>query len=385
MFGWRRRSEGFEWREYVRTTVLVRRADRQRRLDDVRMAAVEAVKEQRDRGVEAGKAGLEAVCDQIARAAGGLGRLMLSAVLKAWRAMAAAAAIVVSMIRDVARRLPRPNLPELPQFVRSIDARRLTQYLPDVAGRGPITAKTLTWGAGALALIVVGGPILRGGSGAGRVGAGVVPQSAPATLAGPSGLTGRAVAIKGDSLRIGDEIIKLSGIEAPESKQPCFKSNGRRWDCSGAATSALGRLVRGRTVACSGSGTDESGFRLATCTADEIDLSAELVRGGHVFAQSGLFASYTGDESTAREAKAGLWQGETVRPQEWRERVWEEAKRTAPDGCPIKGFVRASSRLYAMPWSDGYQGAKVRTVRGERWFCSEDDARAAGFRLANSL
>ena len=39
MFGWRRRSEGFEWREYVRTTVLVRRADRQRRIEDVRVAA----------------------------------------------------------------------------------------------------------------------------------------------------------------------------------------------------------------------------------------------------------------------------------------------------------------------------------------------------------
>ena len=44
MFGWRRRSEGFEWREYVRTTILVRRADRQRRVEDVRVAALEKVK-----------------------------------------------------------------------------------------------------------------------------------------------------------------------------------------------------------------------------------------------------------------------------------------------------------------------------------------------------
>ena len=45
MFGWRRRSEGFEWQEYVRTTVLVRRADRQTQIDDVRMAALNKVKD----------------------------------------------------------------------------------------------------------------------------------------------------------------------------------------------------------------------------------------------------------------------------------------------------------------------------------------------------
>ena len=55
MFGWRKRSEGFEWNEYIRTTVLVRRADRQRRLDDVRLAALAQVKDVRDRGVEASK------------------------------------------------------------------------------------------------------------------------------------------------------------------------------------------------------------------------------------------------------------------------------------------------------------------------------------------
>ena len=63
--------------------------------------------------------------------------------------------------------------------------------------------------------------------------------------------------------------------------------------------------------------------------------------------------------------------------------VWEEAKRTAPEGCPIKGHVRASDRIYAMPWSDGYTARKVRTVKGDRWFCSEDEARAAGFKLSS--
>ena len=61
MFGWRRRSEGFEWQEYVRTTVLIRRADRQRKIDDVRAAAINKVKDTADRGVAAGRAGVETV------------------------------------------------------------------------------------------------------------------------------------------------------------------------------------------------------------------------------------------------------------------------------------------------------------------------------------
>ncbi len=79
------------------------------------------------------------------------------------------------------------------------------------------------------------------------------------------------------------------------------------------------------------------------------------------------------------KAKAGIWQGEIQRPQEWRDQEWRDAKRDAPDGCPIKGFVRASTKLYTLPWSADYDRAKVHTEKGERWFCSEGEAKAAGF------
>jgi hypothetical protein len=61
MFGWRRKNEGFGWQEYVRTTILVRRADRQKRLDDARLAALSKVKDTADRGIEAGKEQVHAV------------------------------------------------------------------------------------------------------------------------------------------------------------------------------------------------------------------------------------------------------------------------------------------------------------------------------------
>ena len=56
--------------------------------------------------------------------------------------------------------------------------------------------------------------------------------------------------------------------------------------------------------------------------------------------------------------------------------------RRAPDGCPIKGQVTASSRTYVLPWSPDYERARVQSTRGERWFCSEQEAVAAGFKAA---
>ena len=34
MLGWRKRNDGFEWREYVRTTILVRRKHRRERVGE---------------------------------------------------------------------------------------------------------------------------------------------------------------------------------------------------------------------------------------------------------------------------------------------------------------------------------------------------------------
>ena len=68
------------------------------------------------------------------------------------------------------------------------------------------------------------------------------------------------------------------------------------------------------------------------------------------------------------------------RPADWRAKIWEDAKSRAPDGCPIKGQVAGSSRFYVLPWSAGYERARVQETRGERWFCSEQEAVAAGFK-----
>ena len=373
MFGWRRRSEGFEWREYVRTTVLVRRADRQRKVDDVRMAAVAKVKDTKDRGVAASRATAEVAGNHLAELARAIGRALWDATL-AIAAMGARA--VRAATSAIAERLPNLSRPSWLSSSRATSgAKRLGRLLLDAGFRLPFNSRWLTGGAFALVLIFAGGPMLN--SSQGLTVARFIPALSAVSI--HQDLTGRALAVNGDMLRIDATLVRLSGIEAPEAKQPCLKGNGRRWNCGASARAALERNIRGKTVSCTPAGQDGDGNVLAACRVNNSDLAESLVRGGHVFATSGFLASYGAAESAARNDGAGLWQGENIRPKEWRDQIWQEAKRAAPEGCPIKGYVHATDRTYAMPWSNGYDGAKMRTVRGDRWFCTEEEARAAGF------
>ena len=53
MFGWRKRNDGFEWREYVRTTILARRRDRRERVGRAAKDAVQNLKAPGTRGATA--------------------------------------------------------------------------------------------------------------------------------------------------------------------------------------------------------------------------------------------------------------------------------------------------------------------------------------------
>ncbi|MGI2031440.1 hypothetical protein ACRQ1B_03510 [Rhizobium panacihumi] len=52
--------------------------------------------------------------------------------------------------------------------------------------------------------------------------------------------------------------------------------------------------------------------------------------------------------------------------------------------CNIKGNISINSgaKIYHVPGQENYAATIIRTEYGERWFCSEADARAAGWRKA---
>ncbi len=55
-------------------------------------------------------------------------------------------------------------------------------------------------------------------------------------------------------------------------------------------------------------------------------------------------------------------------------------------GCNIKGNISINSgeHIYHMPGQEYYSATRIRPEYGERWFCSESDARRAGWRKARN-
>jgi endonuclease YncB( thermonuclease family) len=194
-------------------------------------------------------------------------------------------------------------------------------------------------------------------------------------------IVGRATVVAGDLLKVDGITVRLSGIDAPEREQRCGRDNNR-WRCAEAAQSALLKVVSGRPVRCRLIGNDRAGHPLGYCSIDSVDINADLVRQGYVFAEGGTYSRYAAQERDARAAKAGMWIGDTQRPAEFRAKAWEEAKRRSPDGCPIKGQVISQERVYVLPGTPSYERLRVQTARGDRWFCSEQDAASAGFKAA---
>jgi hypothetical protein len=54
--------------------------------------------------------------------------------------------------------------------------------------------------------------------------------------------------------------------------------------------------------------------------------------------------------------------------------------------CDVKGniSINTGERIYHVPGQEYYLQTKISPQHGERWFCSEAEARAAGWRKARS-
>lgn len=209
----------------------------------------------------------------------------------------------------------------------------------------------------------------------------VVPAAQPMAHPSAAGgvLAGQARVIDGDTLDIGGERVRLHGIDAPEMRQICAAPNGD-WPCGEWAREELVRLIGGAALSCTGVERDRYDRLVAACHAGGQDLGAALVERGAAVAYRRYSHAYTGQEDRARR---GLWaQGEAalVQPAQWRQT--QAPAQTAPEDCAIKGNVSSNGRIYHLPGQRDYARTRIDTSRGERWFCTEEEARAAGWRRA---
>ena len=232
-----------------------------------------------------------------------------------------------------------------------------------------------------LALALAGGLLLFGGSQARTAGA---PGGERPTGVAPSHatITGFARVVDGDTIVIGGVRIRLEGIDAPETSQTCSKRTGEAWACGRQATGELVRMIGDRPVICEDRGLDKYRRVLAVCRAGDLELNAEMVRRGYAWAFVRYSQAYVAVEAEARAAGAGIWSGEATPAWDYRAGRWQTAEPASPSGCAIKGNVTANGRIYHLPWSPWYGRVKMDGDRGKRWFCSEAEALAAGWRPA---
>jgi endonuclease YncB( thermonuclease family) len=194
-------------------------------------------------------------------------------------------------------------------------------------------------------------------------------------------LSGRVVGISdGDTFTLltSDKTqvkIRVAEIDAPESGQPYGNKSKQ----------ALSSLIYGKDVTVTVQTTDQYGRTVGRPYVDDLDVSAEMVRAGAAWA----YRQYLRDdnllilEAEARDAKRGLWglsEAQKMAPWEWR-RSGNSLSTTIQSGCNIKGNINSKGdRIYHVPGSRSYAQTKINESKGERWFCSEADARAAGWR-----
>jgi endonuclease YncB( thermonuclease family) len=202
----------------------------------------------------------------------------------------------------------------------------------------------------------------------------------------PEPIIGIPQVLDGDTIQIDTTRIRLSGIDAFEAEQMCVGENGGQYGCGGKATRALTTLIDANFTVCVRKGIDAYGRQLAVCRVNSLDLSSMMVRQGHALAYVKYALDYVYDEQLAKQEKAGVWIGGFIPPWEFRltrPSSAAEAQRTsiAPSAdCTIKGNVnQKGDRIYHLEGSRDYARTKP-----EAWFCSKDEAVAAGFRPAKS-
>ena len=207
----------------------------------------------------------------------------------------------------------------------------------------------------------------------------------------------------GDQVVIGTTRIRLAGMDAPAIDQLCLNPKGERWTCGVGRARCADQTLRGdKSWTCTPMRTDRFGRSVAKCLVDGEDIPKWMVKNGWALAYLQYSKAYEADEKEARDAKAGLWAGAFIAPWDWRVR---NKKTTmlgavkAPDTanaillasasgpvapsptCTIKGNVnRSGVCIFHQPTSRWYAKITMRVTKGTRWFCSVEEADAAGCR-----
>ena len=224
------------------------------------------------------------------------------------------------------------------------------------------------------------------GGGASALGV-AVPQPGAA-------IVGPARVVDGDTVRIGSVRIRIQGIDAPETDDTCLRPDGSAWDCGIWSTEVARERFEGRRLVCHDLGERSYDRVVARCmdgTEDfaEVMLQKGAARACERFARRHEHSrGYMAVETAAQAAGIGIFAG-SAPPRagfcEDRSAAGAGAGtgtvQLAAGDCAIKGNVNAAGeRIYHLPGQAHYDRVVIRPELGQRWFCSPEEAEAAGWR-----
>ncbi|KUF12231.1 thermonuclease family protein [Pseudoponticoccus marisrubri] len=207
-------------------------------------------------------------------------------------------------------------------------------------------------------------------------------------LADTQRLSGPARVIDGDTFEVAGTTVRLYGVDALEVGQVCGGRDAPTWSCGAWATGEIRARYEGRVLDCTVLAHDAYGRSVARCTDFGTDVGRALVRAGLAFAYRRYSEEYVPAERAARAEGVALHGTGAQSPEAYRaaKREVRAARRRAdaPEGCLIKGNISQGgrARIYHLPGQSWYGRTRISPEKGERWFCSEAEAVAAGWRRA---
>lgn len=210
----------------------------------------------------------------------------------------------------------------------------------------------------------------------------IVLMLACAAPASAQDIVGRAHVVDGDTIRVNDVAIRIYGIDAPETDQTCTTEQGLAWACGSWVRDRAREAFENQQTRCVPITTDRYDRVVARCTVRQKDFGQHMVESGLAFAYRKYAMDYDLAEKRAVVNDVGLHAHNVQSPAQFRKTRAKGRIPTNP-ACKIKGNISSKGvRIFHVPGQADYERTGINERKGERWFCSADQARQAGWRAA---